>query len=90
MCADLQAHSKSSSCADVRVGGSDIVFKASNRKSAPRWHGPAKILASGNAGVTSKFQGQTFKVAQYCVRKKPDAQDAGEGDWNPASGGSDT
>ena len=64
--------------------------KASNRRRAPLRRGPAKILDVIDARATVKFTSRTFKVARYCVRKKPDAQDAGEADWDSASRESDT
>ena len=43
------------------------------------------ILNIGDAGATGEFQTRTCKVARYYVRKKVEAKDAGEADWNPAS-----
>ena len=65
-------------------------YKAPNRKSAPRWRGPAKILDVGDTGATAKFQSPTFKVARYSLRKNVAAYGVEVGDWNSASGGSDT
>ena len=51
----------------ARKGNSGLLYKASNRKGAPRWRGPAKILDVDDAGATAKFQSPTFKVARNCV-----------------------
>ena len=64
----VQASSKSSNCTDVQNGGSVLLYKASNRNSALRWRGPAKISDVDDAGVAVKFQCQTFKVARYSAR----------------------
>ena len=76
----LLAYNRSLFCADVQVGDSVPSCKAKKRKSAPRRRGPAKIPDVGDAGATTNFQGQTFKVARYCVRGKVEVQDAGEVD----------
>ena len=39
----------------------------------------------GDAGVTAKFQNQSFEVAWFSVRRKVGAQYVGEVTWNPAS-----
>ena len=67
-----------------------MFFWPSSPEGAPRWRGPAKILDVDDGVVTVKFHGQAFKVARYCVRKKAEAQDAGEADWGRALRGSDT
>ena len=69
----------------MRIGDSALCYKAVNRKSTPRWRGPAKILDINETGVTSKFQSRTFKDARYCVGKKEETTDAEEVDGNPAS-----
>ena len=63
------------------VGDSVLFYEASHRKSAPRWRGPAKILAVDDTGATVKFHGRTFRV---------DAQDVGRVDWNPNLGSPNT
>ena len=73
----LLAYNKSLDCAAVQVGVSFRFYRAASRKSAPRQRGQAKILGIDDAGVTVKFQGQTFKVAQYSLRTKLNVQDAG-------------
>ena len=54
----------------VRVGDGVLFHKAPSRKSAPRWRGPARVLPLDESGAALSFQGQTFKVARHCVRKK--------------------
>ena len=73
----LLRYDESFNCKDARVGDSVVSYKASNSKGSPRRRGPAKILDVDDAGVTVKFQSQTFKVARHCVRGRLDAQDAG-------------
>ena len=63
----------------LTIGNSVLFHKTTNRKSAPRWRGPAKILDIGEAGVTAKFQSQSFKAARYWVRKKVEDKVASEG-----------
>ena len=41
-------------------------------------------------GVTVKFQGQTFKLARYCLWDRMEEADMGEVDWSSASGFMDT
>ena len=69
----------------MRIGGAELFHKAVNRKGAPRWRGPAKILDIDDAGVTVKFQSQTFEEAQYCVREKVEGKDVEGAEWGPAS-----
>ena len=38
--------------------------------SSPRRREPAKVLLLGESGAALSFQGQTFKVARHCVRRK--------------------
>ena len=49
------------------------------KKSNPRWRGPAKILDIDESGVALTFQSQTFKVARYCVRRKVEEKDLPQG-----------
>ena len=69
---------------DIKVGGVVLFYKAPQKKSNPRWRGPAAILDIDESGVVLKFQSQTFKVARYCVRRKvaekdlPQSSSAGE------------
>ena len=80
------ARNKSSSCADIAIGDSALLKKTVNRKCAPLWRGPAKILDIGEAGVTVKFQSRASNVARYCIRKKVGTKDVSEVDWNTAPG----
>ena len=64
----LLRYDESFNCKDARVGDSVVSYKASNSKGSPRRRGPAKILDVDDAGVTVKFQSQTFTVARHCVR----------------------
>ena len=41
------------------------------------------------ASVTVNFEGQTFKVARYCVRRKAAPKEVGAVEWKPASNGSE-
>ena len=50
------------------MGNSVLFYEVSNRHGAPRWRGPAMILDIDDAIATEKSQGQTLKVAWYCVR----------------------
>ena len=40
----LSAYNKSFKCADIKIGDSKLLCEAANRKSAPRWRGPARML----------------------------------------------
>ena len=86
----LSAYNKSSNSTDAQAGNSVLLYVAPGRQGAPRWRGSAKVIGIDDAGVTVKFQSQTFKAARYCVRKKEDVQVAGAVDWNRAPGWSDT
>ena len=81
----LLARGKSFNCADVKMAGSALSYKAVNRKSARRRPGPAKILAADETGATVKFQSHTRKVARYCVEKKVEAEDVESVEWDSAS-----
>ena len=52
----LLASNKSSTCTDVKIGGTALFYKAQSKKSAPRWRGPALISDTDETGVTAKFQ----------------------------------
>ena len=69
------------------MGDSALLNKSPNRKSAPRWRGPAEVLQADDAGEEAKVHGQTFEAAQSCVRENAGAQDVVEMNWNPALGG---
>ena len=60
-----------------------LSYKALNRKSTPRWRGPAKILGFDEPGAAAKLQPQTFEAVRYCARKKAEEQDADEVECNP-------
>ena len=68
---------------DVRIGDTVLFYTATNRKSAPRWRGPATILDVDEAGAATKFQFQTFQVARYCVREKVEGKWRGGGGMKP-------
>ena len=82
----LFANNESPNSADVHVGDSVSLHKASNCKRALGRRGPPKILGIGDAGVAVNLQGQTSDVPRYCVRKKVDVLGAREVDQNPDSG----
>ena len=71
---------------DVVPGDSVLLRKAANRKGAPRWRGPAKILDIDETGATAKSRSQTLNAARYCVGKTTKEKDVSEKKWNPASG----
>ena len=52
----------------------------------PRRRGLATVLNIDEMGATAKFQVQSFRVTQDCVRKRVGPRDLGEVDWVPASG----
>ena len=80
----LLACTKSVERTGMQIGDAAPFYEAMNRKGALRWRGPAKILGVDDTGVTVEFQSQTFRVARYCVRKKVEEEDLGEGDWDPS------
>ena len=53
-----------------------------NRRGAPRWGGPAKILDIDETRVAVECRSQTCEVARYCVRKKMEQEDVTEAEWN--------
>ena len=81
----LLARDKSLFCTDVEIGDSALSYKAANRMSTPRRRGPTKFLDIDEAGATVKFQGQRFKLAHTCVRKKTGRYDVSEVEWDPAN-----
>ena len=82
----LLAQNQLCNCADAQVGESDLFYKASNRKGAPKRRGPAKILDVDDAAATVKFRSQTFKAARHSPGGEKDVQDFGGVDGNPAPG----
>ena len=71
----LLAYNKTFDSVDVKVGDEVLFYKAPQKKSNPRWRGPATILDIDESGVVLKFQSQSFKVARYCVRRKVEEKD---------------
>ena len=61
----LLAYDKSFNRADVKVGNSSLVHKASICKCALRRRGPAVIPGIDGTGATVNFQSQTFSMARY-------------------------
>ena len=66
----ILAHNQTFNCTELEVGDMVLFYKATTKKSSPRWRGPAKVLAIDESGVTVYFQSQTFKVARFCVRRR--------------------
>ena len=79
----LLARKKAFNCAEADIGDMELFYKAQNRKGLPRWRGPAKVIGMDESGVTVTFQSQTFKVARYCVRRRPKDSDL-QGGERPA------
>ena len=69
----------------MRIGETARCFQPVNRKSAPRWGGPVRILGTDETGVTVKCQSQTFNVARNCVCKEVGEQHVEEVEWGPTS-----
>ena len=51
----ILAHNQTFNSSDVKVGDMVIFYKAQNRKSSPRWRGPAKVLELDETGATVNF-----------------------------------
>ena len=64
------AHNETFKCAELDVGDMLLFYTARNRKSSPRWGGPAEVLEIDESGVTVSCQSQDFKVARYRVRQR--------------------
>ena len=79
----LLARKKAFNCAEADIGDMELFYKAQNRKGLPRWRGPAKVIGMDESGVTVTFQSQTFKVARYCVPRRPKDSDL-QGGERPA------
>ena len=60
-------------CPQVNAGDSVLSRNSVNRKSPPR-----RRPVTDDTGVTVRFQGQTFKVALYCVCRQVARKDMGE------------
>ena len=86
----LLARNHSFYCAEVKAEYSLLFSNSVSRKSAPRRRGTAAISDIDEAGVTTRFRGQTFKVARFCVCRQVAPKDAGEVEWNPAPGSLDS
>ena len=59
----LLAHRKAARCAGVKIGHSVRLQKAPNRKSLPKWRGPACILDIYEMGKAVRYLSRTFGVA---------------------------
>ena len=66
----ILAFNNSFDIAGVQVGCEVLCYDAPSRKSSPRRRGPAIAFLLDESGDAVSFQGQTFKVARRCVRKK--------------------
>ena len=86
----LLAYNKSFNCADINLGDSVLFYKAQNRKSLPRWRGPAKIPDIHETGATVTCRSQTSKVARYCARKQPKEKDVSDEVWRSSLHRGDT
>ena len=64
----------------MQIGVAVLLYKAMNRKSTPRWRGPAKI---SDVSETVKFQSQTFKEARHCARQNAEEKDVEGAESNP-------
>ena len=64
------AHNNTFNCTEIDAGDMVLSHKAQNRKSSPRWRGPARVLGIDETGATVSFQDQNFKVDRCCVRKR--------------------
>ena len=79
----LLAYNKTRNCADVKIGNSVRFEKPPNRKSLPKWGGPACILEIDETGATARYQSQTFQAARNCVRKQVDEEEPGDKKGTP-------
>ena len=77
------AYRKTFSCTDVKIGDSVLFYKTPNRKSQPNRRGPARVLDIDETGAPARYQSQTFKVAQYYVRRRVDEKEVGNRDGPP-------
>ena len=82
----LPAHKKSRNCTNIATRNSALAYKTVNRKGAPVWRAPAKILDIDETGVAVKFQSQPFTAKRNCVRTNTEEKDVSEVDWSTASG----
>ena len=80
----LLAFNKSFTCTYLKIGDTELFYKAQSRKSARRRRGPALISDVGDTGATAKFQSQISKVARFCVRKEGGEKDVEDAELDPA------
>ena len=50
----LPAYNTPFDCADIEIGDSALFFRAANRKSEPKWGGPACILGIDETGMAAQ------------------------------------
>ena len=87
----LSAHYRLFNCTNAQVGDPAPIYKAANRKSAPRRRrGPAAILETEETDLTAKPQGRTFRVARYCILRQVASKHVGDAYWIPTAGRMDT
>ena len=68
----LLAYNETFNCTDVKIGDSILSYKAPKKKRMLEWRGPARDPGIGETGISVHYQGQTFKVARYFVRRRVD------------------
>ena len=83
-------YSKSSNCADAKIGDAALLKEAVDRRSAPRQRGPARLSDIDDAGATVSAPRQTSEVTGYCGGEEMGPQDVGEAERDPESGPSHT
>ena len=66
----------------MRIGVAAF-YKAMNRKSTPRWRGPARIFDVDVTGATVKFQSETFEAPRFCAREREGEEDAEDVESDP-------
>ena len=64
------AYNKSSNCTDVKIGDTLRCYRLREKKSTPRWRGPALVLDIDETGAAVGPQSQTSNVARFCARGK--------------------
>ena len=65
------------------MGDFVLLYESASRR------GVAANLDIDETGAAAEFQGQTFEVAQYCVRCRNASDGVGEVGWNRVSDSSD-
>ena len=58
----LLAYDKTFGCVGIKVGDTVLFYKAPQRKSNPRWRGPAAILEIDESGHTTRPNGQNRQL----------------------------